>query len=280
MSGPDRGQPGFEEFVAARRQALLRTAYLLTGSHEDAEDLVQVALVKAVPHWSRIADHPEPYVRRILARESVSRWRRRRWRELSTDDLPERPQSSRTRPIGWRCARRWRRLAPRQRAVIVLRYFDDLTERQTAEALGIGVGTVKSQTRDALARLRGLLPDLDEEPSTAHPVSRSLPAGYGWPMIVAFSISPSAGDETGGVSEAVAAAVRVVRESGLPNETNAMFTNIEGEWDEVMAVVKRAVDVVAAVSPRVGLVLKADIRPGYDGQLTAKVERVERALEG
>jgi len=99
-------------------------------------------------------------------------------------------------------------------------------------------------------------------------------------MILAFSISPSAGDETGGVSEAVAAAVRVVRESGLPNETNAMFTNIEGEWDEVMAVVKRAVDVVAAVSPRVGLVLKADIRPGYDGQLTAKVERVEQALEG
>ena len=98
-------------------------------------------------------------------------------------------------------------------------------------------------------------------------------------MIVAFSISPTAADETGGVSEAVAAAVRVVRESGLPNETNAMFTNIEGEWDEVMAVVKQAVDVVAAVSPRVGLVLKADIRPGFDGQLTAKVERVERALE-
>ena len=99
-------------------------------------------------------------------------------------------------------------------------------------------------------------------------------------MIVAFSISPSTADETGGVSEAVAAAVRVVRESGLPNETNAMFTNIEGEWDEVMAVVKRAVEAVAAVSPRVGLVLKADIRAGYDGQLTAKVERVERALEG
>jgi uncharacterized protein (TIGR00106 family) len=99
-------------------------------------------------------------------------------------------------------------------------------------------------------------------------------------MIVAFSISPTNGDETGGVSEAVAAAVRVVRESGLPHETNAMFTNIEGEWDEVMAVVKKAVDVVAEVSPRVGLVLKADIRPGYDGQLAAKVERVERLLEG
>ncbi|WP_109506240.1 MTH1187 family thiamine-binding protein [Nocardioides speluncae] len=98
-------------------------------------------------------------------------------------------------------------------------------------------------------------------------------------MIVAFSISPMAGDETGSVTEAVAAAVRVVRESGLPNETNAMFTNIEGEWDEVMAVVKRAVDVVAEVSPRVGLVLKADIRPGHTGQLTAKVERIEAALE-
>lgn len=98
-------------------------------------------------------------------------------------------------------------------------------------------------------------------------------------MIVAFSISPVASDDTGSVSEAVAAAVRVVRESGLPHETNSMFTNIEGEWDEVMAVVKRAVDVVAEVSPRVGLVLKADIRPGWTGELTAKVERVERALE-
>ena len=94
-------------------------------------------------------------------------------------------------------------------------------------------------------------------------------------MLVAFSISPTAADETGGVSAAVAEAVRVVRESGLPCETNAMFTNIEGEWDEVMAVVKRAVDVVAASSPRVGLVLKADIRPGFEGQLTAKVERIE-----
>ncbi|HET6818333.1 MAG TPA: thiamine-binding protein [Mycobacteriales bacterium] len=97
-------------------------------------------------------------------------------------------------------------------------------------------------------------------------------------MLVAFSISPAVSDSDGGVGEAVAAAVRVVRESGLPNETNAMFTNVEGEWDEVMAVVKRAVDVVAAVSPRVSLVLKADIRPGHTGQLTAKVERVEQLL--
>ncbi|HEY0905194.1 MAG TPA: thiamine-binding protein [Marmoricola sp.] len=100
-------------------------------------------------------------------------------------------------------------------------------------------------------------------------------------MLVAVSISPSGGDETGGVGAAVADAVRVIRESGLPNETNAMFTNIEGEWDEVMAVVKQAVLTVAESSPRVGLVLKADIRAGFEtGQLAAKVARVEEHLEG
>jgi uncharacterized protein (TIGR00106 family) len=98
-------------------------------------------------------------------------------------------------------------------------------------------------------------------------------------MLVAFSISPVSSEPDGSVSEAVAAAVRVVKESGLPWELTSMFTTVEGEWDEVMAVVKRAVDVVAEVSPRVGLVLKADIRPGYDGQLTAKVERVSALLE-
>lgn len=97
-------------------------------------------------------------------------------------------------------------------------------------------------------------------------------------MIVAFSVSPSGGDDTGGVGDAVAEAVRVVRASGLPNETNAMFTNIEGEWDEVMAVVKQAVDVVAETSPRTSVVIKADIRPGYTGQLTAKVARVQDRL--
>ena len=97
-------------------------------------------------------------------------------------------------------------------------------------------------------------------------------------MIVAFSIAPAVTDEDGGVAEAVAEAVRVVRESGLPHETNAMFTNLEGEWDEVMAVVKRCVDVLAARSPRVSLVLKADIRPGHTGQLTAKVQRIDELL--
>ncbi len=98
-------------------------------------------------------------------------------------------------------------------------------------------------------------------------------------MLVAFSVAPSgSADETGSVSAAVAAAIRVVRESGLPNRTDAMFTTIEGEWDECVAVVKAAVDAIAAVSPRVSLVLKADIRPGYAGELDGKVERLEAAL--
>ena len=97
-------------------------------------------------------------------------------------------------------------------------------------------------------------------------------------MIVAFSVSPSGGDPDGGVSEAVARAVKVVRESGLPNSTNAMFTNVEGEWDQVMDVVKRAVEAAGEGSSRVSLVLKADIRPGFSGQLEAKVDRIEAHL--
>ena len=95
-------------------------------------------------------------------------------------------------------------------------------------------------------------------------------------MLVAFSVTPiGVGDSVG---DLVAEAVRVVRASGLPNRTDAMFTTIEGEWDEVMAVVRQAVDVVAAAAPRVSLVLKADLRPGVTGALTAKVEDVERRL--
>lgn len=93
-------------------------------------------------------------------------------------------------------------------------------------------------------------------------------------MIVAFSISPSGGDETGGVSEAVAEAVRVVRDSGLPCETNAMFTNVEGEWDEVMAVIRQCVDHVATVAPRVSVVVKIDHRPGLDDALEHKNARI------
>ncbi len=98
-------------------------------------------------------------------------------------------------------------------------------------------------------------------------------------MIVAFSVSPTGtSGEDGSVSEAVAAAVRVVRESGLPNRTTSMFTEIEGEWGEVMDVVRRATEAAGAGAPRVSLVLKADIRPGHVGELDGKVRRVERLL--
>ncbi len=97
-------------------------------------------------------------------------------------------------------------------------------------------------------------------------------------MLVAFSVAPTGGGGDGSVHDAVAAAVRVVRESGLPNRTTSMFTEIEGDWDAVMDVVKRATEAVGRYGPRVSLVLKADIRPGHDGELTGKVERLEAAL--
>ena len=98
-------------------------------------------------------------------------------------------------------------------------------------------------------------------------------------MLVAFSVAPSGGEGAdASLHDAVAAAVRVVRESGLPNHTDAMFTTIEGDWDEVFDVVRRATDAVAAFGTRVSLVLKADIRPGYSGELTGKVDRLEAAL--
>ena len=99
-------------------------------------------------------------------------------------------------------------------------------------------------------------------------------------MLVAFSVAPTSSNADGSMHEAVAAAVRVVRESGLPNRTTSMFTEIEGEWDEVFDVVKRATEAVAAYGSRVSLVLKADIRPGHTGELDGKVERLERAIEG
>ncbi len=98
-------------------------------------------------------------------------------------------------------------------------------------------------------------------------------------MLVAFSVAPSGGpggDDS--VHDAVAAAVTIVRDSGLPNHADSMFTTIEGEWDEVFDVVKRATDAVGAFGTRVSLVLKADIRPGHSGELTGKVERLEQAI--
>lgn len=153
----------FESFVAARRDALLKSAYLLTGSHEDAEDLVQTALIKVVPKWSRIADHPEPYVRQVLARESINRWRRRRWREVTTTLLPDSPVTDDDGSEREVLRSALLTLSPRQRAVMVLRYYEDLTERETAHLLGLSLGTVKSYAKGGLERLRQVVLVGDEQ---------------------------------------------------------------------------------------------------------------------
>lgn len=142
----------FEAFVAARSRRLLRTAYLLTHDHGLAEDLVQTALAKSWFAWSRIEGDPEPYVRKVLVNTYSSWWRRRWTGEHPTEVLPETGAGEPAdRTDLWAALER---LPRRQRAVIVLRYFEDLTEAETARLLDCTVGTVKSQTSKAFAKLR------------------------------------------------------------------------------------------------------------------------------
>ena len=150
------GAVGFDDFVAARSTALLRTAYLLTHDHALAEDLLQTALSKAWFSWSRIDGAPEPYVRKILVNSYASWWRRRWNGELATEQLPEQSgeDASDAVSLGHDLWQAMERLPRRQRVVVVLRFFEDLTEAQTAEQMGCSVGTVKSQTSKALAKLR------------------------------------------------------------------------------------------------------------------------------
>jgi RNA polymerase sigma-70 factor (sigma-E family) len=165
-------QRSFDAYVKQRGQALFRIAYLLTGDHHHAQDLVQQALLKVVGRWRRLAadGDPDPYVRRVLYTEHVGRWRRSKRTVSESGPIHREPvvadgTDDLVAAIAVREA--LARLAPRQRAVIVLRYFEDLTEAQTAEVLGIRVGTVKSQVRDAIARLRDLAPHLidDRDPN-------------------------------------------------------------------------------------------------------------------
>jgi RNA polymerase sigma-70 factor (sigma-E family) len=157
-------EAGFREFVAARLPRLARVAYLLTGSHHAAQDLVQSVLIKVAKHWPRAAqlDEPDAYLRRAVYHEHVSSWRRHR-RELPVAQTPAHagPADEAEAAVRRMVLRQaLARLTPRQRAVIVLRYFEDLSEQDTAETLGCSVGTVKSQTHHALARLRSLAPEL------------------------------------------------------------------------------------------------------------------------
>ncbi len=156
----------FREFVRLRLAPLSRVAYLLTGDHFAAEDLLQSALIKLAGRWKHLArdGHPEAYLRKVLYHEHISAWRRRRARpEVSTERLPEHPArldeaSTVVSRVALRAA--LTRLTRKQRAVLVLRYFEDLSEADTAKALGCSVGNVKSQTSYALGRLRALAPEL------------------------------------------------------------------------------------------------------------------------
>ena len=145
----------FEEFVAARGSRLFGTAVLLTQDRGLAEDLVQTSLLKAWGHWSRIEGPPEAYLRTTMVNTYVNWWRRK-WRgELPTDDLPEPPASSPAGDVEARADLRTAlaRLPRRQRAVVVLRFYEDLPVSDVARLLGCTEGTVKSQTSKALAKL-------------------------------------------------------------------------------------------------------------------------------
>jgi RNA polymerase sigma-70 factor (sigma-E family) len=151
----------FNAFVQARSAALGRTAYLLTGDHHLAEDLLQTALLQAARHWSRIHTAPEAYVRRTLYTQNISRWRRKKYAEvaLGSYDVPSGAVAPELRLT---LEQALRLLTVKQRTVLVLRYFEDLSESQIAAALGVSAGTVKSTTRQALGRLRVLAPELSD----------------------------------------------------------------------------------------------------------------------
>ncbi|HEY8454637.1 MAG TPA: SigE family RNA polymerase sigma factor [Actinopolymorphaceae bacterium] len=154
----------FSAYVAARKHALVRTAFLLTGDHHAAEDLVQSALAKTYLAWGKIRDKGsiDAYVRRVMVNEHTAWWRRAwRRRERSTDVLPEthavyQPPEAPERDEVWELIST---LPPKQRAAVVLRYYEDMTEAETAQVLGCSVGTVKSQVSRALATLRARLAD-------------------------------------------------------------------------------------------------------------------------
>lgn len=146
----------FDDFVAARSTQLLRTAYLLTHDHALAEDLLQAALTKSWFAWKRIQGEPEPYVRKVLVNTYASWWRRKWNGESATEVLPEPgvPDQTGSLAIGKDLWDAVGRLPKRQRAVVVLRYYEDLSEAETAALLGCSAGTVKSQLSKALAKLR------------------------------------------------------------------------------------------------------------------------------
>ncbi|HEY7044938.1 MAG TPA: SigE family RNA polymerase sigma factor [Nocardioidaceae bacterium] len=157
-----RDSAAFAEFVAARSTALFRAAYLMVGDHALAEDLLQEALTKTYVAWPRLRDinKAEAYTRKAITTTAISWWRRKAWKhEKPRDDVPDVGHEGQTEQVAQRdwLWQELQNLAPKQRAAIVLRYYEDLTEAQTAEALGVSVGTVKSQVSDGLKKLRSIL---------------------------------------------------------------------------------------------------------------------------
>ncbi|MCL8027433.1 SigE family RNA polymerase sigma factor [Nocardioides bruguierae] len=152
----------FEQFVRARTASLSRTAYLLTQDAHAAEDLVQHAVLQAARAWHRIEGDPEPYVRRIMYTTNISWWRRRKGVvEHGLDAAGDRPARPEADPeVRLTLAEALGRLTSRQRTVLVLRFYEDLTEVETARVLGIRPGTAKSLTRQALTRIRVVAPEL------------------------------------------------------------------------------------------------------------------------
>ncbi|SDU82024.1 SigE family RNA polymerase sigma factor [Jiangella alkaliphila] len=170
-----RAESEFREFVESRSLALRRTAYALTGDLHVAEDLVQGALVKLVRRWHKV-DNPEAYVRRTIYHDHASRWRRRKIvREDTVADLPDRSVGDGAGQVDDRLDLRQAllRLTARQRAVLVLRFYEDLPEREVAEIMGCSVGTVRSQTARALARVRVLAPELAADAALPTPEEAS-----------------------------------------------------------------------------------------------------------
>lgn len=166
----DEAQQRFREFVAARTPALMRIAYLLTGNQHDAEDLLQTALTRAAAKLRSIRhDDPEAYVRRVMYHEQISWWRRRSRRpESPTDPMPDALSADPSPGTDLRLAVRQAllQLTPRQRAVLVLRYFEDLPEAEVAEMLDCSVGTVRSQVHRAMTKFRTIAPELASTVST------------------------------------------------------------------------------------------------------------------
>jgi RNA polymerase sigma-70 factor (sigma-E family) len=167
---------GFEDFVRARTAALSRTAYLLTGDHQLAEDLLQVALTRVASRWAQLrGGAPDAYTRRVMVNELTSWRRRRRYHERPSDRLPQGepaadPAATTVRRVvvGQALAQ----LTARQRAILVLRFYEDLSEADTAAALGCSVGAVKSGAHAAMARLRACAPELADLLNESSEVAR------------------------------------------------------------------------------------------------------------